>query len=207
LESCLLLEIPLTPSLVHPGLQISSHIVEMEGRDPKLPPLLVTEFTPKAEHQSYAGVLNAGVVGSLLDCHGNWTTALALMSAAGCDKPPTVISAFHSIKLTKPVPYIEGSKVTISSVVEELLPDRAFVKMYLRTGDDATSRCAEGEGWCGLLFPFAVPRLSPSLLSHPLLRNPVSHHPRAPPSLGSCWSRMVVRPIRFTSIGRNERAP
>jgi hypothetical protein len=183
------------------GLQISSHVIDVPGRDPKLPPLLVTEFVPRPEHQSYPGVLNAGVVGSLLDCHGNWTTAMALMNHVGCNNPPTVVSAFHSIKLTKPVPYKEGHVVTISSVVEELLPDRCFVKMYLRTGDDAASRCAEGEGWY-LSLSFA---LSFSFLLHPpqppfpVVPNPplAARISKQPPRLytharrvflaGSCW--------------------
>ena len=44
-------------------------------------------------------VLNGGVIGTLLDCHCNWTAAYHLMSRRGADQPPTTVTADYTIKL------------------------------------------------------------------------------------------------------------
>ena len=50
------------------GLQIDSHRCS-EG--------LELRFTPSDEHQAFPGMVNGGIIGSLLDCHGNWAAAIA----------------------------------------------------------------------------------------------------------------------------------
>ena len=34
-------------------------------------------FMPEAHHEAFPGMINGGVIGTLLDCHGNWTAAIA----------------------------------------------------------------------------------------------------------------------------------
>ena len=53
------------------GLRIKSYVVGDE---------LVAEFTPEAHHIAFAGVLNGGIIGTLLDCHSNWAAAHHLMA-------------------------------------------------------------------------------------------------------------------------------
>ena len=52
------------------GLQIDSYRIE-NG--------LELRYTPEQEHQAFPGMVNGGIIGTLLDCHGNWTAAIALM--------------------------------------------------------------------------------------------------------------------------------
>ena len=52
------------------GLQIRSYRIE-EG--------LEMEFDCDKKHQAFPGVINGGILGSLIDCHGNWTAAIAIM--------------------------------------------------------------------------------------------------------------------------------
>ena len=33
---------------------------------------LTMEFDPEEHHQAFPGMVNGGIIGSLLDCHGNW---------------------------------------------------------------------------------------------------------------------------------------
>ena len=40
---------------------------------------LEMRFNPSAEHQAFPGMINGGIIGTLMDCHGNWTAAIALM--------------------------------------------------------------------------------------------------------------------------------
>ena len=63
------------------GLQIDSHRCS-EG--------LELRFTPSDEHQAFPGMVNGGIIGSLLDCHGNWAAAIALMDQLGLDEPPVL---------------------------------------------------------------------------------------------------------------------
>ena len=102
---------------------------------------LEMEFSPKAEHQAFPGMINGGIIGTLLDCHGNWTAAMALMDRLGETEPPCTVTASYSIKLRRPPPY--GATLRISSEIEEIGEGRAKVLMSLRAGDEV---CATGEG-------------------------------------------------------------
>ena len=44
-------------------------------------------------------MINGGIIGSLLDCHGNWAAAIALMDQAGLDEPPCTVTATYSVSL------------------------------------------------------------------------------------------------------------
>ena len=36
---------------------------------------VVCDWTPAAHHEAFPGVLNGGIIGTLMDCHSNWTAA------------------------------------------------------------------------------------------------------------------------------------
>ena len=40
---------------------------------------LIMEFDTSPEHQAFPGMVNGGIIGTLLDCHGNWAAAIAIM--------------------------------------------------------------------------------------------------------------------------------
>ena len=50
------------------GLKIQSHRIE-NG--------LYLEFMPEQHHHAFPGMINGGIIGTLLDCHGNLTAAVA----------------------------------------------------------------------------------------------------------------------------------
>ena len=45
------------------------------------------EVRPSPEHQAFPGMINGGIIGTLMDCHGNWTAAIALMDQSGDSNP------------------------------------------------------------------------------------------------------------------------
>ena len=102
---------------------------------------LEMEFEPCEEHQAFPGMVNGGIIGTLLDCHGNWTAAIALMDQAGESGAPCTVTDSYGIRLRWPTPY--GVRLHISSENEEMGADRAKVRMAL-TADGAL--CATGEG-------------------------------------------------------------
>src|SRR5262249_10274426 len=54
--------------------------------------------------EAFNGVLNGGVIGTLLDCPCNCTAAYHLMKRAGEDRPPCTVTAGYAIKLPRPAP-------------------------------------------------------------------------------------------------------
>ena len=77
----------------------------------------------------------------MLDCHGNWTAAIAIMDKRGEEKPSCTVTANYSVKLLRPTP--EDEVLVITSKVEELLEDRASISMELFAGEKL---CAKGKG-------------------------------------------------------------
>ena len=56
---------------------------EPRADDDPLPGELVADWQPLPHHAAFDGVLNGGIIGTLLDCHANWTAAMHLMRDAG----------------------------------------------------------------------------------------------------------------------------
>ncbi len=102
---------------------------------------LKMRFTPTLEHQAFPGMINGGIIGALMDCHGNWTAAIALMDAAEDSQPPCTVTANYNVKLRRPTPF--GQELIVTGEVTELKEDRATVKMTLMAEDKI---CATGEG-------------------------------------------------------------
>ena len=86
-------------------------------------------------------MINGGIIGTLLDCHGNWTAAIALMDAQGLEEPPCTVTASYTVKLRRPTPLDVPLKVT--SQIKELSEDRAEIELLLEANGKV---CATGSG-------------------------------------------------------------
>ena len=102
---------------------------------------LVAEFESEEKHQAFQGVINGGIIGSLIDCHGNWTAAVAIMDRNGWEKPQCTVTAQYEVKLKRPTPF--GKILKLNSRVLALQEDRAEVIIELKA-DGKT--CATGRG-------------------------------------------------------------
>src|SRR5256884_3563360 len=65
---------------------------------------VVAEFQPEAYQEAFPGMLSGGIIGTLLDCHCNWTAAYYLMKRAGADHPPCTVTADDAIQLLRTTP-------------------------------------------------------------------------------------------------------
>ena len=45
------------------------------------------------KYQAFPGIVNGGLVSTMFDCHGNWTSAIALMDASQLPKPPFTLTS------------------------------------------------------------------------------------------------------------------
>lgn len=101
--------------------------------------LVVAEWRAEPHQEAFPGVLNGGIVGSILDCHCNWTTAYRLMLAAGEDHPPCTVTAEYTIKLLAPTP--SDVPLRLEARVAELKPDRAWIEAKLLANGKTTATC------------------------------------------------------------------
>jgi acyl-coenzyme A thioesterase PaaI-like protein len=100
---------------------------------------LVAEWTPEPHHEAYTGMLNGGIIGTLLDCHSNWTAAYHLMRRRGVDTPPCCVTADFHVRLRRPTP--SGGPVQLRAHVVESSEDRATVEASLGAGGQVTATC------------------------------------------------------------------
>jgi acyl-coenzyme A thioesterase PaaI-like protein len=102
---------------------------------------LVTTWQPEPHHEAFEGALNGGIIGTLFDCHCNWTAAWRLMQdAGGTELPSTVTAGFH-VRFHRPTP--SAAPVTLRSRVVEASGDRATVEAVL---ESQGTTCAVGGG-------------------------------------------------------------
>jgi acyl-coenzyme A thioesterase PaaI-like protein len=130
------------------GLRIKSHWED--GPQPGLPtagarppgadgPRFVMEFRPEPHHQAFPGVVNGGILGTLLDCHSNWCAATALMHKWNWDAPQCTVTADFHVKLRRPTPI--GKPVRLEAKVESITEDRATIHCDLLCDGKLTATC------------------------------------------------------------------
>lgn len=100
------------------GLQIKSFVSDDEKT-------VVAEFTPEDHHEAFPGVLNGGIIGSILDCHCNWTAAYYLMKRSGAQTPPCTVTADYKITLKRPTPTNKPIKLVATPI--ELKDNKAKI--------------------------------------------------------------------------------
>ena len=100
---------------------------------------VVAEWEPETRYEAFPGVLNGGIIGTLLDCHCNWTAAYHLMNKGGESHPPCTVTANYAIKLLRPTPTNEA--VNLAAKVVESTDDRATVEGTLTVGGKVCASC------------------------------------------------------------------
>ena len=100
---------------------------------------VVATWQPERHHEAFPGMLNGGIIGSLLDCHCNWTAAWHLMQRNQLEKPPCTVTADYAIKLLRPTP--TDGPVELTARVVESSADRATVEGILSAGGKPRATC------------------------------------------------------------------
>lgn len=122
------------PSNTH-GLQIRSFVDSQSS----MPGATICEWTAKDYHEAFPGMLNGGIIGSLLDCHSNWTAAHFLMKQGNLDSPPCTVTADFHVKLLRPTP--SKAPVTLRAYVVDSKTDRATIEAELHAGGKICATC------------------------------------------------------------------
>jgi len=116
------------------GLRIKSRLA------PDNPDETICDWTPEKHHEAFEGFLSGGIIGTLLDCHCNWTAAYHLMKKAGESQVPFTVTADYTITMKKPTPARHGP-VQMRAHVIESSGDRAVVEGTLSAGGTVTATC------------------------------------------------------------------
>jgi acyl-coenzyme A thioesterase PaaI-like protein len=117
-----------------PANEQGLHIRSFESGDE-----VVCDWSPAPHHLAFEGVVNGGIIGSLLDCHSNWTAARHFMKERGAaEVPPTVTSDFH-VTLKRPTPM--DATLHLRAHVVEAAGDRAVVEATLEANGKVTATC------------------------------------------------------------------
>lgn len=100
---------------------------------------LVAEWQPQKHHEAFDNILCGGIIGTLLDCHSNWTAAYYLMKEKKEETlPPTVTSEF-AVKLKRPAP--TNGPVRLVSKVIKAAENRVTVESYLEAQGKICATC------------------------------------------------------------------
>ena len=100
---------------------------------------VIAEWMPEPHHEAFPGMLNGGIIGSLLDCHCNWTACWYLMNQTGADKPPCTVTADYSIRLLRPTP--SNGPVSLRAWVVESAGNKVLVDGELSVDGKVCDTC------------------------------------------------------------------
>jgi acyl-coenzyme A thioesterase PaaI-like protein len=101
----------------------------------------VAIWEPKEYHMAFPGVMNGGIIATLIDCHGTGTANAAAHKAEGdTDEHFMHVTSGISVKYLKPTPM--DKPVTLRARVIDMNEKRIKVSCELYSGD---VKCAIGE--------------------------------------------------------------
>ena len=100
---------------------------------------LIARFRPEPHHLAFDGIVNGGIIGALLDCHGNWTAAWTLMRRQGAEAPPCTVTAEFHVKLRRPTPL--DADLNLEARAVDVADDRATIEVTLSAGGVVTATC------------------------------------------------------------------
>ena len=112
------------------GLKIKSYL---EGD------LVKCDWKAEKYHEAFPGMLNGGILGSILDCHCNWTAAYHIMKILNLQSPLCTVTAEYSIKLKRPTP--TSSNILMIAKIVKLEEKKATIEAELLAGGKVCATC------------------------------------------------------------------
>lgn len=99
----------------------------------------IAEWESEKHHEAFPGMLNGGIIGSLLDCHSNWAAAHYLMKKNRKDQPDCTVTANYSIKLLRPTP--SDATIYLKARVVDESDGKVNVEAELIANDKVCATC------------------------------------------------------------------
>ena len=99
---------------------------------------VVTTWQPRPEHEAFEGFVNGGILGTLIDCHSNWTAINALLAKSGASEAPSTVTAEYSVQFLKPTPSDQPLRLFGRAV--DVKSDRVTVETTVQVDDVVTAK-------------------------------------------------------------------
>lgn len=99
---------------------------------------VVAEWHARPEHEAFDGYVNGGILGTLIDCHSNWTAIAALQAAGWATDAPSTVTSELSVRFRRPTPSDRPLWLTGRPV--EVAPDRVAVETEVEVDGVVTAR-------------------------------------------------------------------
>lgn len=101
---------------------------------------VIAEFMPEKFHEAFPGMINGGIIGTLLDCHCNWTAAWFIKNQRKSSEMPCTVTAEYKIQLKRPTP--SGVPLKLKArAVEAVGDDRVWIEGELTANGKVTATC------------------------------------------------------------------
>jgi acyl-coenzyme A thioesterase PaaI-like protein len=99
---------------------------------------VVAEWQAREEHEAFAGFVNGGILGTLIDCHSNWTAIAALLASGWAADAPSTVTADLSVRYRRPTPSTKPIRLVGRPV--EVALDRVTVETSVEVDGEVTAR-------------------------------------------------------------------
>ena len=113
------------------GLRIRSFAVD-ESHDAHV----ILDFVPEKHHEAFEDVLNGGIIGTVLDCHMNWTTIHHLIRKQQLDHAPPCVTAEFKVVLKRPT---RMGPVHVDARIVSAEDDRATIEATMTADGKITA--------------------------------------------------------------------
>lgn len=100
---------------------------------------VVARWKAEPHHQAFEGAINGGVIGTLFDCHCNWTAAHHLMRRLEMRTMPPTVTAEYAVRFKRPTP--SDAPVTLRAHVVESTDERVTVEATLESDGVVCATC------------------------------------------------------------------
>jgi len=98
---------------------------------------VVTEWQARPEHEAFDGFVNGGILGTLIDCHSNWTGIAALPRRSPADDAPSTVTAELTIRYRRPTP--SNRPIRLVGRAVELGDRQVVVETTVESGGQVTA--------------------------------------------------------------------
>ena len=98
---------------------------------------VIADWQSRPEHEAFDGFINGGVLGTLIDCHSNWTAVAALLARDGGEVAPSTVTAELSVRFRRPTPSDRALRLVGRAI--EVGDDRVTVETSLEVDGTVTA--------------------------------------------------------------------
>jgi len=97
---------------------------------------VLCDHVPERQHEAFDNIVSGGIIGTVLDCHMNWTAVFHFMKTRGLDHAPPCVTADFRVVFKRPTP---TGPLHIDAHVVSAADDRATVEATLSAGGVVTA--------------------------------------------------------------------